>query len=63
MKKKRGRPKGYRKEDARRYSLVVRLHKSELKAFEELAGKWKVTLSECVRKLLYEKFPPWKWDD
>jgi len=56
-----GRPEGWRKPDARRYSVTFRVHMSEKKALKKLARRKQMTESECFRWMLYKTFPPLKW--
>lgn len=53
--------KGWKRPDARRYMVAIRVHKDERKALEKLAKRKRMTVSELVRWFLYREFPPLKW--
>ena len=60
-KNKRGRPVGWRKPDARRAAIAIRVHTDEKAAIEYFARKAKITVNEFIRKLFYDKYPPLRW--
>jgi hypothetical protein len=49
---KRGRPKGWRKDDARRFSIMVRLDENGYMTVLAAALRQRTTVSEVVRKLI-----------